>query len=79
MHEHTIDIPLEQIELDWQYYPRAELDEARILEFRELLRDPDSAGLLPPVELVPYPTQPGRFLVAEGWHRTHAHSTSAGG
>ncbi len=68
----AIDIPLEQIELDWTYYPRERLDESRILEFRELLRDLEGRGL-PPVDLVRHPTKPGRFLVAEGWHRTHAH------
>ncbi len=72
MHEHAIDIPLQQIELDWQYYPRAELDEARILDFRELLRDPESTGVLPSVELVPHPAKPGRFLAPDGWHRIHA-------
>lgn len=73
MHERTIDMPLEQIELDWKYYPRAELDEARIAEFRELLRDPEAKGVLPPVELVPHPTKPGRYLAPDGWHRIHAH------
>ena len=73
MHGNTIDIPLEAIDLDQGYYPREELDEGRILEFRELLRDPESAGLLPPVEVVPHPTVPGHFLCPEGWHRIHAY------
>lgn len=66
-------IPLDAIELDWTYYPREDLDEARILEFRDLVRDPESAGALPPVELVPHPDQPGRYLAPDGWHRIHAH------
>lgn len=73
----TTAVPLEAIELDWSYYPREELDEARILEFRDLLRDPESAGALPPVELVPHPDQPGHYLAPDGWHRIHAHLDEA--
>jgi ParB-like chromosome segregation protein Spo0J len=73
MHGNTIDIPLNAVDLDPTYYPREELDEGRILEFRELLRDPESAGLIPPIEVVPHPTRPGHFLCPEGWHRIHAY------
>lgn len=69
----AIDVPLEAIELDWNDYPREALDEARILEFRELLQDPESVGSLPPVELVPHPIQPGRYSAPDGWHRIHAY------
>ncbi len=72
MHGTVFDIPLKAIELDWTDYPRERLDEVRILEFRELLRDPEGQGL-PPVELVPHPTRPGHYLCPEGWHRIHAY------
>lgn len=72
MHGTAIDVPLEAIELDWTDYPRERLDESRILEFRELLRDPEGPPL-PPIELVPHPMEPGRFRSPDGWHRIHAH------
>ncbi len=72
MHQVVIDVPSEAIELEWTDYPREGLDEVRILEFRELLRDPEGTPL-PPIELVPHPTKPGRFRSPDGWHRIHAH------
>src|SRR4051812_7787616 len=73
MNQITTDVRLDQIEVTWEDYPRAELDEERVLEFRELLRDPDSAALLPPIEVVPDTARPGRFSIGDGFHRYHAH------
>ena len=72
MHGNAIDVPLEAIDLDPGYYPREQVDEGRILEFRDLLRDPHGASL-PPIELVPHRTIPGTFVMADGAHRYHAH------
>src|SRR5215213_5692680 len=66
------EIALSAIELDWDAYPREDIDENRILEFRDLVADPEAAGRLPPIELVPSTEQPGMFRIADGVHRLHA-------
>jgi ParB-like chromosome segregation protein Spo0J len=73
MDTQQIDMPLERIAVEWDDYPRTDLDEERVLEFRELLRDPEVACPLPPIELVADPARPGIFRIADGFHRAHAH------
>src|SRR5215211_1611668 len=72
MHDTAIDVPLGAIFLDWDAYPREAVHEDRVLDFRELLRDPEAAPL-PPVEVVLHATEPGRLVLADGFHRYHAH------
>jgi len=69
----TVAFPLSSVVVEWDDYPREDLDEDRVLEFRELLRDAEADSVLPPVELVPHPDAPDRFLIADGFHRYHAH------
>src|SRR5688500_1295625 len=66
------EIALSAIELDWDVYPREDIDENRILEFRDLIADPEAVGLVPPVELVPDLEHPGMYRIADGVHRLHA-------
>jgi hypothetical protein len=74
MHADTTTIPLDAIVLDWGSYPRERVDLERVEEFRDPLRSGEGSVALPPVELVPHPAIPGRFLAAEGWHRIYAHA-----
>lgn len=74
MNTETVAVPLSAVVLDWSTYPRERIDLERIEEFRELIRSAGDAPQLPPVELVPHPAMPGRYLAAEGWHRIHANA-----
>ncbi|MFL5961684.1 MAG: ParB/RepB/Spo0J family partition protein [Gaiellaceae bacterium] len=65
----TTEIPIDQIRIERDLWPRERLDGARVAEFAELYES-DGAEALPPIEVIEL--DQGAYLLVEGHHRLAA-------
>ena len=67
-----MNIPITDILMDKEIYPRSKIDPRRIAIFAENIRDGFSFD---PIEVQPHPDCPGKYRILDGAHRWNAYKT----